>query len=204
MKKHNGFFPRKDAEMKIWASVYHSCIKEAGEEVGLSEEQINEQLQAALELSNAIQRVTNLKAELAAAVSYKDEIRSKSEKTIGDLAFYLKRKLRQNPLLYRLGIVGTSQTIVLNEVKPTLKAYPEGQHIRVDFLKKYTYGVAVYSRMRGEDDWQLLSYEKSSPFLDKRPLMNENVPEARQYMIRCTDNFSEIGKFSNIVTAIIG
>lgn len=173
--------------------------------MGLSPERAQKQADIAFRAAASINKVDAVKKECKSAVDEKNMLVEEAEQKIGAMAVYLKKTLDESsgaPLA--LGIVGSVQTIDKSELIPEIRVKAIGGQVKIMFKKKHTQGVAIYTRLRGEQEWQLLSNEVSSPYWDTRPLAVPYTPEAREYRAICTQNFKHIGHYSSITFAVLG
>ncbi|GGH74951.1 hypothetical protein HNQ91_004696 [Filimonas zeae] len=205
MKKFPGFFPRKEADKVLWFRNYALKLEQLGTVGSKGAEEIQYQINLARKVANVIEETNTVKNEYRSKVEEKDALIVAAEKEIGIMALYIKKVWGENEgLAHSLGIVGGSQQMDKNELRPEITVELANKAVRIMFKKQYTHGIAVYGRLRGEYDWTFLGNEVTSPFWDKRPLQKEFVAEMREYQARCTINMQEVGHFSSIASVVVG
>jgi hypothetical protein len=97
-----------------------------------------------------------------------------------------------------LRVVSSTSTFDPHTFKPEFKVRIIGGEIRLDWIKRGVDGIHIYSRLRGQAAWTLIDTDMSSPYIDRRPLAQANVPETREYMLRGLIADQEIGLDSDI------
>jgi hypothetical protein len=103
-----------------------------------------------------------------------------------------------------LGIMGSSQERDLDAIHPTLKLVPQTGYVKVLFNLQGMRGIVIYSRIKGNSNWNLLAYHYKSPYLDRRPLAQAGIAEVREYMAVYFDGHENIGLQSSIETIVFG
>lgn len=206
MKRYPGFFPRKDTDKLSWHIAYRTNIGKRGAELGLSQELIDKQQEASTRIIDSIIDAKKRKNEAAAAVSHKNQMIDEGERIIGNLAVFLKLKSQEEdiaPICALLGILGNAQELDRQTIKPSLKATSYSHiEICIDFVKNYAPAIAIYTKLEGDYEWELLDHAVESPYYDRRPVSVEFVPEVREYRAICTRNTKPMGQFSDIVSAV--
>ena len=101
-----------------------------------------------------------------------------------------------------LRVVITGQPVNFGDLKPELHPTSLLGKVSVRFIKKRMFGVKLYGRLRGEEEWKYLGIGRRSPFIDKRPLATEEKPEIREYKAMCYDGQREIGLESDMVSVV--
>jgi len=161
---------------------------------------LQEELQS---LVDSIQRVDIKKAELQEAASAKRLLQKNVLKNVR----YMSRLIKISPAYAlnvgrELGIVSPGQPIDYGNLKPSLRTKSYVNYVAISFNKKRMFGVALYTRLKGVQEWTLLGTTKLSPFIDVMPLSKPGLPETREYRIRCYDGLEEVGDFSDIVSVV--
>lgn len=205
MKKFPGFFPKKDSEKVIWLNQYGKKIVQLAQELGISEEKAAQQAGVAFRAVDVLNRLHKITNEHKALVAEKNLLVKEAEKEIGAMAAILKKTLSEaSTAAQALGIIGGMQPVDKSELRPEIKVATVGMQVKISFKKKYAQGVAIYTRLRGEQEWNLLSTEVTSPYWDVRPLADPLKPEAREYRAICTENFRPVGHYCAITFAVLG
>ncbi|BAV08688.1 hypothetical protein SAMN05421788_101147 [Filimonas lacunae] len=204
MKKHKGFFPRKEADKVIWIANYVETIQYYGESLGLPPEKVTEQVTFAQAMADAICEVDRKKKDLSAAMAFKDRAILEGEKKIGNMAIFIKSILGDEMVATELGIIGSKRTVDYTTLRPSLKLKTTAGGVLVYFNKKYTHAIAIYSRLRGEAEFKFLDWSVESPYKDRTPLVTEHAAESREYQAICAENFCEVGQFSSIASIVVG
>lgn len=205
MKKYRDFIPRADAELGVYAKEHISSFREmAGQTMPyLTEEQISAHELKVQRMIETIQQVENMKASLASAVAAKKEAIATATSDIRRMAMFIKKgNLDGNIYAGSSYLKCTPVRVDPKEVKPEIRATVIKGKVLIGFKKLVPMPVAVYSRIPGKTDFELLGYTNTSPYEDTRALSVPDQPERRDYKICFTDYKSAAGQMSNIETVI--
>jgi hypothetical protein len=205
MKLLVSYVPKADGQLTIWASTYKEKLGLLGAELGLSDTVIAEQQAAAQSIIDSVNKVNIKKAELKEATSAKELTKQIQLQRIRSMATWIKTLPSYTPNTGReLGIVTSSQVVDENDVKPVITAASRSGYVSIGFNKQRMLGIRLYSRLKGEQEWNPLSSVRRSPFIDKSPLREEGKPEIREYSARCLNGVREKGHWSDIVAVVHG
>ena len=103
-----------------------------------------------------------------------------------------------------LGIIGTD---VIppdpSTMKPTLKVKLSGHDVIIEFDKQNMEGVRIYSKRGTQAGFEHIATDLHSPYYDTRAKLVEGSPEERQYYAFYSEDDSDIGIQSDVVTIVI-
>lgn len=203
MKRFDPYIPRTDGELAIWATTYKEKIGLLGASLGLSPEKVVEQQRIAQALVDNIKEVSFKKASLREAAAAKKLFQKTYLKEIRRTVRYMKTKSGYaRNIGEELGVVGKGKPVDLTNIKPVLRPASELGKVAVRFVKDRMFGIRLYGRMRGEEQWKYLGGARRSPYIDKTPLTKEGQPEIREYYAICYDGIHEIGFPSDMVSVV--
>jgi hypothetical protein len=201
--KHVPFIPRKEGEVVRWGNNYYAKIAILGPLLGLTPAQVTEQQDKTQVVIDAHNKVTQKNQEKKEAVTAKNLVRSTELQFLIDSAVIFKR----NPLFTdnigdELGIMSSTIVVERSTLIPSIRlvAYPE--YVEVNFNKRGQEAVAVFSRLNGTEDWELLDKPSTSPYVDSRPLSIPGKSEVREYKVRCWGKNAYIGQDCDIATVV--
>jgi hypothetical protein len=144
-------------------------------------------------------------AAVAAAAALKSALQAEADgkKTTDALLRHKISAWKQMPgftpaIAQELRVIGSAAAFDPGAYKPEFKVKITGGEIRLDWVKKGADAVHIYGRLRGQPGWTLLGMDTSSPYIDGRPLVQANVAEVREYMLRGVLTDVEIGLDSDI------
>lgn len=201
----NSFFPRKDADLVVWATNFSEKIAVYGPQLGLSPEQITNEQKYCSDLITSVNAVNSQKTILSGVVEAKMVT---IEKQGGALRTEIGRhKASPNyteTIGKELGIVGTYVPFDVANYKTKLSTELYGGFVRVKFRKLGADGINLYHRKKGTSNWLFLARATKSPFDDHIVLETPNQPEHWEYRAFGVLNDAEIGLASDIVEIVYG
>ncbi len=205
MKLFNSYVPAADGNLVVWATTYKEKLGLIGPDLGLSPAEVLELQEAAQAIIDGVNKADIKKVESKEATSAKDLVKQSKLKLIRSAAVRIKTLPAYNHNLGReLGIVGPMQSVDNGNLKPGITAASFPGYVQLSFKKRRMFGITLYGRVKGAQEWQKLEAVKSSPFIDYTPLAEANRPETREYMAVCYDGLQEIGYPSDIVSVVHG
>ncbi len=199
------FVPGQFSKMAAWAANYKIKIAEYGAKLGLLPETVTQHQEAAQKIVDVVNMVELKKRELADAVAAQKLLRYNEAKLIRDgVAAYKRNPGFTENIGSGLGIMTTSLTIDESVLKPSLKPMTYPGYVSILFNKQKMYGVTIFTRLKGEANWQELASIRQSPYRDTRPLAADGKPEHREYMGMCYNGEIDLGQQSDIVSVVYG
>ncbi len=205
MKLFHSYVPTIDGNLVVWATTYKEKLGLLGSDLGLSPAEVLELQQAAQAIIDGVNKTDVKKAELKEATSAKDLTKQAKLQLIRSAAVRIKTLPAYNHNMGReLGIVSPAQAVDHGSLKPSLTAASFPGYVQLSFKKRRMFGITLYGRVKGAQEWQKLDVVKSSPFIDHTPLAEAGKPETREYMAVCYDGLQEIGYPSDIVSVVHG
>ena len=103
-----------------------------------------------------------------------------------------------------LDILGGTDTVNPDAVKPEVVALVTAGHVQLRFKKFGADAVNLYQRKSGAVAWKFLARDTNSPYDDHSPLTTPGVPEIWEYQARAVISDAEVGQPSDIVTVTFG
>ncbi|MES2331848.1 MAG: hypothetical protein V4539_19735 [Bacteroidota bacterium] len=205
MKLFASYVPGTDGNLAVWASTYKEKLGQLGESLGLSTDEIEEQQAAAQSIIDSVNKADLKKAEMKEATLAKDLTKQNSLQVIRAMVARIKMFPSYSANAGKeLGIVIAAQTVDNNYLKPVITPTAFHGYVSVSFNKQRAFGVRVFSRLKGQQEWQPLGVARISPYVDDRPLAEAGRPETREYRARCYDGLDEMGYLSDIATVVYG
>jgi hypothetical protein len=205
MKLLLSYVPKADGPLAIWVNTYKEKLGLLGAELGLSPTAIATQQAAAQNLIDSINKVDLKKNELKEAASAKRLSKQTDLKLIRSMATSIKKLPGYTPNMgMELGIIASKQLVDENEVKPVITPVSYIGYVRIGFNKQRMLGIRLYSRLKGEQEWNLLRSIRRPPFIDKTPPREGGKPEVREYRAICFDGLKNKGHWSDIVAVVHG
>ncbi|WP_026768560.1 hypothetical protein [Asinibacterium sp. OR53] len=205
MKVFAPYLPKTEGHLTIWVSTYKEKMGLLGTGLGLTAAEVAEQQAAAQVIIDHINKVDLKKVELKEAASAKELAKQNSLQLIRTVITRIKTLPAYTLNAGKeLGIVASNRLVDENSLKPTLVGTAYDGYVSLSFNKQGMPGISLYSRLKGELEWQELDVAKSSPYLDYTPLAQTGKPETREYMAYYYDGFQETGFASDIVSVVYG
>ena len=98
----------------------------------------------------------------------------------------------------RFAIVGAEDSDDLAAFPPIISGSDRtGGVVQIDFVKRTSDGVNLYSKRDGDADFVFLARDTATPYIDNRPLLVPGKPEIREYKAMFVVGDEEIGSFSH-------
>ena len=200
------FVPKKENDLVGWLTNVKQQITTHGvATLGLLAPKVTLLIGLCEALIAAITDVDSKKAALAAAVTAKDDLKLLNLGLLrGELNVLKVNTAMTDALKAQFRIVGSTGTFDAEAYKPQLIVEAFSGYVRAKFTKKGVDGVKIYSRLKGQTVWKLLSYDTNSPYDDHTPLATPGVAEVREYQAFGVLNDEQIGQPSDIVSVTFG
>lgn len=199
------FFPAYDNELLAWAINYKNTIVVYAATLGISPDEIADEIADCEALIEAIKNINTIKAQLHAAKENRDTI-------IATRGSHLRAKISQHKtsLSYTtaigeaLKIVQHKSAIDFSNYKANLRAEIYAGHIRIRFFKKGVDGINLYCRKKESDNWALVSRITNSPFDHLFAMEDSHQVAHLEYRAYGVVKDKEVGIASDIVEIIYG
>lgn len=199
------FMPQSNYKLLVWLGTYRSKISIHGPSVGMSASDVTEVQDASQTLIDAIQLVDTRAKELDSARSALAVCKQVQMKKIIQKTGVIKRHPDYNETIGSdLGIIGKSQAVDLETVRPAIKLSVFPGAVEVSFQLQGMRGVTIYSRTKGTLGWERITHDYESPYIDSRPLAQANTPEIREYMARFFNGREDVGRESDVAVCVYG
>jgi ribosomal protein L18 len=199
------FIPKGDGDAVLWFKNYKEKISIWGPQLGLTAVQITEQETAADLAIDAITAAEVQRRDLEEAVKAKNAARITASQAVGKVIASLKKNDAYTEAIGgSLGIIGYSRLYDLKEIRPVIKATAYSGRVDIAFNLQVMKSITIYSRIKGTYGWEKLGNDYATPFEDRRPLAVAQQAEIREYMAFYFNGKEDIGKQSDIVSAVFG
>jgi hypothetical protein len=200
------FFPKDEPSLILWLGNFQSKFADPhGAALGYTPTEISDISAKCTALVTALNAVEAAKTALKNAVTTKDDLKTTN---IGALRLEIRKiktKSAYNDGIGEdLGIVGSTEEMDEESVKPKLSGVAFPGYARLKFTKKGLDGVNIYTRLKGQTGWTFLARDTVSPYDDTRPLALAGTPETREYMCIGVVSDTEVGQQSDIVSVVFG
>lgn len=205
MKQFTSYIPVTDSSIVVWMGTFKEKLGQLGSAIGLAEEEVQSHQDAAQAVIDNIVKADLKKAELKEAVTAKDLVKQSNISLIRNIATRIKTLPGYTANMGReLGIVSSGQLVNPDNLKPVLTVTSSRGYVLVGFNKQGMTSLSLYSRLKGQQEWQSVGLSKTSPIVDDTPLQEAGKPEAREYRAFYFDGQEETGRASDIATIIHG
>lgn len=199
------FIPQNEGQLILWLGNFQNKLTTSyGAGLGYTPAQLTAISNACNALVSALNVVEAAKKALNNAVGAKDEVKLSQLGFLRTEIRKIKTKDAYTVAIGKdLGIIGTNGELDEENVKPKFSGEAFPGYVRLKFSKNGLDGVNIYSRVKGQVNWNFLSRDTNSPYDDHKPLANGN-PETREYMCIGVMEDTEVGQQSDIVTVVFG
>jgi len=199
------YFPRKDADKVVWATNYKTKIVTYGATLGLTPEQIVQEVKYCENVIASVNAVNDQKTVLKSIVKTKNGTMNKDGGALRvEIGRHKSAVGYTEAIGQDLGIVSSYVPFDKATYKTTLSAELFAGYVRIKFKKAGADGINLYHRKFGTGDWLFLSRATVSPYDDNIVLENPNQPEHWEYRAFGVMSDSEIGLSSGIVEIVFG
>jgi hypothetical protein len=197
----NDFIPSSDAELVTFCTNLKTKVTLNGPGLGLTVPEIDAVIAWCNEIIDSIGAYATAKTSYESALSNKKQVVKTKVSSIRGFAKDVKRKAAYTATIGSdLGIVGGTNAFNSATYKSSLKIDLHPGYINLKFVKKGIEGINLYSRKKGELNWEKLGFYAHSPCVDVRPLAIAGQAENREYMCVGIIKDHEIGVQSDIVS----
>ncbi|BAV05552.1 hypothetical protein SAMN05421788_1052 [Filimonas lacunae] len=205
MKSYTYFVPTIDAQASVWAGNVNETVTTVGPQLGLTATEVSEVQAAAMSYKTSVELVEAKKRELENAVAAKNQSRKTDVQVIARYAARMKtHKDYTDALGGALGIVGTVTSVDPKDLRPTITPRVFPGQVEISFNLQQMVSISIYSRLKGTNGWEKLGNDKTSPYIDARPLSVAHQAEIREYSARYFDGKEDVGEMSAIETVVFG
>lgn len=201
----NSFFPRVDAELVVWANNYKNKIAANAVALGLTDDQVTNEVTFCDQLITAINEVNSKKQALKSSLDARllaIEVQGGALRT--EIARHKLNPGYTDAIGSDLGIISHRVGIDPATYKAKIAVEIFAGIARIKFTKRGVDGLNIYHRKKGTSNWLFMARVTKSPFDDHLTLENPNQPEHWEYRAYGVIDDLEIGIASDIVEAIIG
>jgi hypothetical protein len=202
-KKFNHYVPYRFNEQPPWAENMKVKILIHAATVGLTPVEMTEVGDTCQGIIDANNKVAAKRLELDEAMNNRDDVQKTLLKRLRQIINRIRNHKNYTTAIGgELGIIGSSYERDLDNIRPTLKPVAQAGYVKVRFNLQGMPGVAIYSRVKDNANWNFLAYQHKSPYLDRRPLTQAGKAEISEYMAVYFDGNETIGQQSSIETIV--
>ena len=197
------YLPSRDGDLDEWEENFSNKIPTHAPTVALAPGDYTPIVTAITTHRTSFSTMIMKKAEKKAAV---EDNKSQKQSAIQGIRGLVKR-VKAHPNYTEaigadLGIIGSDVVDDPTTLKPELKGALLGGTSVIEFVKKRTDGVQIFSKRGNENSFTFLAVDTNSPYTDNRAKLNPNRPEERQYYAFYIMDDEAIGLQSDIITVI--
>jgi hypothetical protein len=201
----NSFFPRKDADVVVWANNYKTKIAVHANALGLTQAQVDAEIALSNNLIDAINAANVQRNVLKSLVEAKNlAINNQGGGLRAEIGRHKTATGYTDAIGQDLDVVSAHVGFDVNAFKPKISTELFGGNIRIKFRKLGADGINLYHRKKGTTVWLFLTRTTKSPFENHLVLAVPGQPEHWEYRAFGVVNDSEIGVASDIVEVIFG
>lgn len=201
----NSFFPKMDSELMVWANNYKNKIAVNAPFLGLTAEQINEEIAYCDQLIAAVEEVNGKKQALKASLDARLlAIEAQGGALRTEIARHKLAAGYTDAIGRDLGIISHRIDFDPNTYKAKISAEIFAGVARLKFMKRGADGLNIYHRKKGGSTWKFMARVTKSPFDDHIVLENPIQPEHWEYKAFGVVDDLEIGIASDIIEVIVG
>jgi hypothetical protein len=198
------YLPKDEPSLVIWLGNYQAKLATYGATLGLAPAEITALSTACSSLSTAINNVEAAKAALKNAVEAKNAGKDSNLALLRKANNKIKTSDTYTDAIGEdMSIKGSSQDVDREAAKPTFSGQAFPGYVRLKFTKNGLDGVNIYSRLKGQGNWNFLARDTYSPYDDHKAPAN-GAPGTREYMCIGVMEDIEVGQQSDIVTVVFG
>lgn len=193
------FIPSSDARLVRWTFNYKAKLVLNKTSLGLTTSEIDEEIALCDAIADAVGANVSAKATYKGTLATKNKTIDTNVGAIRNFIKDIKRKPGYSASIgVSMGIVGNSAAFDSSKYQSRLKLNVHPGYVNIKFTKKGVRGINLYSRKKGDANWEKLGFYGHSPCRDTRPLTVPGQAEAREYLCIGVMKDLEIGLQSNI------
>ncbi len=201
----NYYLPSSDPKLAVWATNFKSQISVHATILHLTPEEVVADQEYCDAITDVIQKVVSLKAQLKAAVKDRNHVLdTKGRKLRARISRYKTEENYTEAIGSSLGIVTPKRSKNPENYYAEISTRISGGQVQICFIKKLADGLNLYYRKKNSDEWQLVSRITKSPFIHEVELETIGQPEKLEYLAYGVIDDVEIGKPSTIVQIVFG
>lgn len=194
MKINKSWWPAPYEDRRAWLVSFKASIATMGAAVGMTAgeiSQFNSYCDAAINaIDNAVARENLYNSALAD--------RQTLTNTLMDFLRPIVRRIKTSATYTTtigeaLDIIGESVVIDPATVKPSLTVLVQPLGVRARIKRNGAESVNLYMRRTGQPNWNLVCRVERSTCEDTTPLLNDALPEVREYRVIAVMNDVEVG-----------
>jgi len=197
------YFPKSDGDILVWANKYKVQIPIYGPMLGMSPEDIAQEIKICDKLIDAVNAVATQRDLLKGAVQNRKAIYNGDGLQLrNNISHHKTAPSYTETIGKQLGVVGSNSEFDPDTYKPVITLVITGQGVQMKFKKKGVDGINIYQRKKGTTEWIFLSRATKSPYHFSPSSDSDIQPTHWEFRSFGVVNDIEIGQPSDIVELI--
>ena len=199
------YIPQGEGDLIKWTDNFAKQFAVYARQLGFTDDEIAAVTGACSNVPTKINASTQAQADAKKAVKEKTTAIATGTKLFRTVAQRSKNAEEYTEEMGKaMGIIGPEVHFDPDTYKPAISASVFPGRITVKFTKDGVQGVNIYSKLKGDANWEKLAFDSYSPYEDNRPLHVPGTPEMRQYAAIGVMHDHEIGQMSDISEVTFG
>ncbi len=195
------YIPRQESLLVIWVQNFKAKIVLHATELGLEPAEITALIAFCDSMIEAVKDAGIAKSTYESVVKNKNTVVDGGVSTLRSFVGRIKNAEEFTETIGEdLGILTSIDSKDFSVYKPSLRGVAHPGYVLIKFSKKGVDGINLYSRKKGDSEWERLNLFMFSPCADARPLAIAGHAENREYMGIGVIKDHETGMQSDIIS----
>ena len=195
------YIPRQESLLVIWVQNFKAKIVLHATELGLEPAEITALIAFCDSMIEAVKDAGIAKSTYESVVKNKNIVVDGGVSTLRSFVGKIKNAEGFTATIGEdLGIMKSVSSADFSVYKPSLRGVAHPGYVLIKFSKKGVDGINLYSRNKGDSEWERLNLFMFSPCADARPLAIAGQAENREYMGIGVIKDHETGMQSDIIS----
>ena len=195
------YIPRQESLLVIWLQNFKAKIVLHATELGLEPAEITALIAFCDSMIAAVKDAGIAKSTYESVVKNKNTVVDGGVSALRSFVGRIKNAEEFTETIGEdLGILTSIDSKDFSVYKPSLRGEAHPGYVLIKFSKKGVDGINLYSRKKGDSEWEKLNLYMFSPCVDSRPLAIAGQAENREYMGIGVIKDHETGMQSDIIS----
>ena len=195
------YIPRQESLLVIWVQNFKAKIVLHATELGLEPAEITALIAFCDSMIAAVKDAGIAKSTYESVVKNKNTVVDGGVSALRSFVGRIKNAEEFTETIGEdLGILTSIDSKDFSVYKPSLRGEAHPGYVLIKFSKKGVDGINLYSRKKGDSEWEKLNLYMFSPCVDSRPLAIAGQAENREYMGIGVIKDHETGMQSDIIS----
>ena len=195
------YIPRQESLLVIWLQNFKAKIVLHATELGLEPAEITALIAFCDSMIAAVKDAGIAKSTYESVVKNKNTVVDGGVSALRSFVGRIKNAEEFTETIGEdLGILTSIDSKDFSVYKPSLRGEAHPGYVLIKFSKKGVDGINLYSRKKGDSEWEKLNLYMFSPCADARPLAIAGQAENREYMGIGVIKDHETGMQSDIIS----